>query len=83
MVNKKTWYAHMHKGSQGRGYFLNVKHMKKQRVFHIDYWMHDRWPKAARKMEWLVDLFWPIPTWPEDWQDPKYEQEYLIENGLV
>ena len=83
MVNKKTWYAHMHKGSMGRGYFLNVKHMKKQRVFHIDYWMHDRWPKAARKMEWLVDLFWPIPTWPEDWQDPKYEQEYLIENGLV
>src|SRR3990167_3627677 len=83
MVNKKTWYAHMHKGSMGRGYFLNVKHMKRQRAFHIDYWMHDRWPKAARKMEWLVDLFWPVPTWPEDWQDPKYEQEYLIENGLV
>lgn len=83
MVNKKTWYAHLHKGNRyGRGYFLNSKHMKQQRVFHIDYWMHDRWPKAIHKMEWLINQFKPIPTWPEDWQDPKYEESYKKENNL-
>lgn len=77
MVNKRTWYAHLHKGSRGRGYRLISKYMKKQRIFHIDYWMHDKWPKAIHKFDWLVEKFWPIPTWPSDWQDPKYEQAYL------
>jgi glycosyltransferase involved in cell wall biosynthesis len=78
MVNKRTWYAHLHKGNRyGRGYFLNAKHMKQLRIFHIDYWMEDRWPKAIHKMEWLVEKFWPIPTWPEDWQDPKYREAFM------
>jgi hypothetical protein len=51
--------------------------MKRQRIFHADYWMHNRWPKQTRKFEWLIDHFWPVPTWPEDWRDPKYEAAYL------
>jgi glycosyltransferase involved in cell wall biosynthesis len=81
-VNKKTWYAHLHKGSRGRGYFINKWPMKKQRLFHTDYWMHDRWPKAIYKMKWMVDHFWPIPGWPEDWQDPKYEESWKKANGI-
>lgn len=78
VTNKKTWYAHLHKGKEfGRMYFINKWELRRGRKFHIDYWMHDRWPKATRKMEWLVDHFWPIPGWPADWRDPKYEQEYL------
>lgn len=76
MVNKKTWYAHYHKSTGHRGYFIDKRTMKKQRIFHIDYWMHDRWPKATRKMEWFVNRFMPIPGWPIDWQDPKYEVDY-------
>jgi len=82
MMNKRTWYAHLHKGSRGRGYFLSSAAMKRQRVFHIDYWMHDRWPKATRTMEWFVSQFWPIPGWDEDWQDPKYEKNFIKENNL-
>ncbi len=77
MVNKKTWYAHYHKSTGHRGYFIDKKPMKKQRIFHIDYWMHDKWPKATRKMEWFIERFSPIPGWPQDWKDPKYEQDYL------
>lgn len=77
MVNKKTWYAHYHKSQGFRGYFIDKKSMKKQRIFHIDYWMHDKWPKATIKMEWFVNRFMPIPGWPLDWQDPKHEQDYL------
>lgn len=77
MVNKETWYAHWYKGSAGRGYFIATKAMRRQRKFHDDYWMHDKWPKARHKMAWLVEKFMPIPGWPEDWQNPKYEQDYL------
>jgi len=82
MVNKRTWYAHLHKGNRyGRGYFLSSAAMKRQRLFHIDYWMHDRWSRAKHKLAWLVERFWPIPTWPDDWQDPKYEKEFLEKYG--
>ena len=78
MVNKKTWYAHLHKGNQfGRGYFLSSEAMKRQRKFHIDYWMHNRWPKAIHPIELLIEKFSPIPGWPTDWQDSKWEQRYL------
>jgi glycosyltransferase involved in cell wall biosynthesis len=77
MVNKKTWYAHYHKSQGHRGYFIDKKPMRKQRIFHIDYWMHDKWPKATRKMEWFIERFMPIPKWPTDWRDSKYEQDYL------
>lgn len=83
MVNKKTWYAHLYKGNEwGRGYHFDRESAKKQRVFHIDYWMHDKWPKAIRKMEWMIEQFAPIPAWPDDWQDPKYEAYYKDKNGL-
>jgi glycosyltransferase involved in cell wall biosynthesis len=82
MVNKNTWYAHWHKGSAGRGYFINKWPMLRQRRFHNDYWMHDKWLKAIHKMSWLVDQFMPIPGWPDDWQSPKYEELYKKANGL-
>ena len=82
MTNKRTYYAHLHKGKEfGRGYFINKWELRRGRKFHIDYWMHDRWPKATRKMKWLVEHFWPIPGWPEDWEDPKYEKAYLKSIG--
>ncbi len=77
MVNKKTWYAHYHKGNGQRGYFIDKRPMRQQRIYHIDYWMHDKWPKAIHKIQWFIERFWPIPGWPEDWKDPKYELEYL------
>jgi len=78
LVNKKTWYAHLHKGKQyGRMYFINRWELRRGRKFHIDFWMHDRWPKATRKFEWLIEHFWPVPGWPDDWRDPRYEAEYL------
>jgi glycosyltransferase involved in cell wall biosynthesis len=82
MINKKTWYAHWHKGSAGRGYFINKWPIRNQRIFHTDYWMHDKWPKAIHTMEWLIERFMPIPGWPLDWKDPKWEQQYIKNNEL-
>ncbi len=82
MTNKKAWYAHLHKGKQfGRMYFINKWELRRGRRYHIDLWMNDKWPRATKKMEWLIDHFWPVPTWPDDWRDPKYKEQYLAGIG--
>ncbi len=84
IVNKKTWYAHLHKGAEyGRGYFLNKKPMKVQRIHHNLFWMNNKWPKATKKMEWLIEKFMPIPGWPLNWRDEKWEREYLERNAAI
>jgi len=72
--NKKCFYAHLHKGKQyGRGYYLSKKSLNKgvefSNRFMLDkrVWNEKRQP--GRDLEWLVEKFWPIPTWPDDWRD--------------
>jgi len=76
VVNKKTWYAHMHKGSKGKGYgFSNAQYrkhmegMERGRQFCIDFWVNDKWPDRIHDWEWFVQKFWPVPTWPENWKE--------------
>lgn len=78
VVNKKTWYAHWHKGKMGKGYgFSNARYAFHQaerergRKNCIDFWLNDRFPKMApaRNFKWLIEKFWPIPTWPENWEE--------------
>jgi glycosyltransferase involved in cell wall biosynthesis len=69
MVNKKTWYAHLHKGRQwGRGYHQDPKEIVRGHEYAAVYWMNNRWEKRAHDLEWLIDRFWPVPDWPEDWK---------------
>jgi len=74
VVNKNTWYAHMHKNereldSHGRTWKLSYEAMRETGRFQTWYWMNDRWPSATRKMRWFVEHFWPIPGWPENWEE--------------
>lgn len=62
-VNKKTWYAHLHKGKvYGRGYSMG----QGQRPIAskaMMLWTEDRaWSKQTKPFRWLVDHFNP-PTW--------------------
>jgi glycosyltransferase involved in cell wall biosynthesis len=75
VVNKKTWYAHWHKGKAGKGYgFSNARYAFHQaerdrgRRNCIDYWIGNKFPKAIHKFEWLIEKFWPVPTWPKNWK---------------
>lgn len=36
-----------------------------------EYWMNNRWKDRKRDLEWLIDKFWPVPTWPENWKELK------------
>lgn len=74
VVNKKTWYAHLHKGKQyGRGYHQDKGQIIEGHVWAGKYWMSNSWEKRIHDIDWLVEKFWPVPTWPEDWKDYRME----------
>lgn len=64
MTNKKTWYAHLHKGRKyGRMYFLNKIEMIEGEKYCDDYWFNNRYPDAIHDLAWLIERFMPVPTW--------------------
>lgn len=75
MVNKKTWYAHLHKGKQyGRMYSMSQAERVRGNAYSFDFWWHDRWPERAHDLAWLIEKFPPMPDWPADWQSYQHEK---------
>ncbi len=64
IVNKNAWYAHLHKGkTHGRGYFLH-KDSLNQGAEHTKKWItNSAWKKQTIPFSWLIEKFWPVPTW--------------------
>lgn len=72
VVNKKTWYAHFHKGKKGKGYGFSTEQYKKHcewnekgRLFCIEYWLNTTDYKYS--FDWLIDKFKPV-GWEGDWR---------------
>lgn len=65
--NKNTWYAHLHKGKKfGRGWPLATGTLKKGAAF-TNHWMdRQNWHKQDRDIRWLINKFWPVPTWSDE-----------------
>jgi cephalosporin hydroxylase len=61
-VNKKTWFAHWFRGGIGFPYHITGKDVDKAREYSKDLWLNNKWDKAVRKFDWMVDKFRP-PTW--------------------
>lgn len=69
-VEKRTSYSHLHKGSRyGRGYPVSRSSWHRGLWYSTDFWLNNRWNARVRDFEWLIDKFWPIPSWPNDWRD--------------
>jgi glycosyltransferase involved in cell wall biosynthesis len=67
VTNKKTWYSHLHKGKRfGRGYSVSRRGLRDGNVYSVQYWMTNAWPGRIHDIEWLVEKFWPVPSWPDD-----------------
>ena len=65
-VNKKTWYAHLHKGRRyGRMYKQDVNTVSSHN-WSADHWMGNKEPGMIHDIAWLVEKFWKVPTWPDD-----------------
>ena len=74
VVNKKTWYAHFHKGKRGKSYnFTTAQYdrhmadMERGRLYCIDYWMKTK--EYKYDFDWLLNKFSPVPTWPVNWKE--------------
>jgi len=74
MRNKKTFYAHLHKGKQyGRMYFMSKSERTRGNAYSFDFWWNNRWKERKHDIEWLINRFIPMPGWPHDWEQAKYE----------
>ena len=70
MTNKKTWYAHLHKGKKhGRGYNLDHSQLPKGATYTKKWMTNSAWDKQTIPFESLIERFWPLPGWPENWRD--------------
>lgn len=81
-VNKKTWYAHLHKGNRyGRMYKMpggNVEACN----WAARHWVNNEEPNMIHKFEWLVNEKFPnMPTWPPDWKQ-RLTDEGVIKKGI-
>jgi glycosyltransferase involved in cell wall biosynthesis len=84
VVNKKTWYAHLHKGKKyGTGYGFNNKqwedfkaNMEFGRRACLNIWLNNKWEQRTHDWKWLIDKFWPVPHWPEDWETRLEEDKH-------
>lgn len=70
-VNKKTWYAHLHKGkTYGRMYKLDDSDHIRGANWSAEHWLNDREPGMIKKFAWLIDNKFPdMPTWPQNWKE--------------
>lgn len=68
-INKRTWYAHLHKGRKyGRGYKVSSSSWHKGCHYSADMWLNNRWEKRIHDFKWFLEKFWPVPTWPADYE---------------
>lgn len=67
LVNRKTWFAHLFRCGDGQSfpYQIHASDQQKARDYSIDLWSHNKWPQQVRPLEWLVEKFWPVPTWEQ------------------
>lgn len=79
-VIKKTWYAHLNKrphqykkGLFTREYKVNPDSARGH-TWTAKHWINNEEPGMIHPLSWLVEKFWPVPTWPENrslWVFPK------------
>ncbi len=72
-VNKKTWFAHWFRGSDGGfPYPLPQRDIDKAREHSEDLWLNNKWDKQVRKFDWLIEKFNP-PSWGNKMEQNKID----------
>lgn len=70
IVNKNTWYAHLHKGKKyGRMYFMSKKANRACNDYSYEFWMNNKLKNRVHDLDWLIEKFMPLPKWPANWKE--------------
>ena len=81
-VNKKTWYAHLHKGkTYGRMYSIPGwnDYTVKASAWSAEYWLNNRWEGRVHDFEWFIDEKFPgMPTWPVNWKAEIFGMGWIL-----
>jgi glycosyltransferase involved in cell wall biosynthesis len=71
-VIKKTWYAHLRKTKHHYNkHLFSTMHKRDAQVqlgheYLARHWMGNEEPNMIHNFNWLVEKFWPVPSWPEE-----------------
>lgn len=84
VVNKKTFYAHLHKGSKGKGYGFSTEQYKRHaewnergRVYCINHWLYTK--KYKHDFDWFINEKFPnMPGWKSTWKED-IEKDKLLD----
>lgn len=69
VTNKKTWYAHLHKGKKyGRGYNLDFSQLPVGATYTKKWITNSAWGKQKIPFNEIIEKFMPLPGWPDDWK---------------
>jgi hypothetical protein len=85
ICTRKTWYAHLFRTRPGFSWpYPNPgKSQERARKISRDLFLNDKWPKATRKLSWLIEKFAPVPGW-EDYPEQKQSVQVKgLTKGIV
>ncbi len=69
-VNKKCWYAHLHKGNRyGRMYKFPAGTVEAS-SWSASHWLNNEEPNMIHEFAWFINEKFPdMPSWPKDWEE--------------
>ena len=67
VVNKNTWYAHLHKG-QMHGRMYKWTNVEPSYDYSFNYWVHENRDFFTS----IIDKYMPIPNFSKDWEKKLY-----------
>jgi glycosyltransferase involved in cell wall biosynthesis len=77
-VNKKTWYAHLHKGNHYGRFYKFPGGTVEASSWSAEHWLNDREPNMVYKFEWFIDEKFPdMPSWPQNWKEQIKEMGWI------
>lgn len=91
MRNKNTWYAHWSKPFSHWKTDPEIAGRVPEEEFFaandwaFHHWWNNQWDKQVHDFQWLIDKFWPLPGWPENWRwlVTQYDRyEYPVPPGV-
>jgi hypothetical protein len=69
VVNKKTWYAHLHKGGRYGRFYTFPGGTVEASNWSAKHWLNDEEPNMIHKFDWFINELFPgMPSWPRDWE---------------
>ncbi len=69
VINKKTWYAHVFMTHIKKKYPISMKALLKEYEDSTRYWTENKWEGRIHDFDWLIEKFWKLPNWPDNWRD--------------